>query len=229
MKNYVSALLIAIGLSLSGFFIYLGISNYSNKDRMVSVRGLSERQVLADKATWSLSTTITGNDVEPLYEQLEPQVQQVINFLKDRGFTDEEIVREAPTAYDRSDMYEWEKKRLYMDRYEATGHLTIVSKDVEKVRNLYLNQLDLMKAGVNISSYNCPSYEYMGLNDLKPAMVEEATRNARIVGEKFAKDAECELGRIINARQGQFEVDSDEILPHIRKVRVVTTIQYELK
>lgn len=229
MKNHLSALILAAGVALSGFFVYLGISDFSNKDRYVTVRGLSERQVLADKATWSLSSSLSGNDVESLYVRLEPRMQQVIEFLKSKGVTEEEIFRQAPTVYDRSDMYDWEKKRAYMDQYEVSGHLTIVSTDVEKIRNLYLNQLDLMQAGVTIETYNSPSCEYTGLNDLKPEMVEEATRNARIVGDKFAADAKCTLGSIRSARQGQFEVYSDEILPHLRNVRVVTTIEYYLK
>ena len=72
-------------------------------------------------------------------------------------------------------------------------------------------------------------YEYTGLNELKPEMVEEATRNARLVANKFAEDAKAKLGDLKSARQGQFEVESDDVMPHMRKVRVVTTMEYFLK
>ena len=97
-----------------------------------------------------------------------------------------------------------------------------------KVRQLQLRQLDLLHSGVILEN-SYISYEYTGLNELKPEMVEEATRNARIVASKFAEDADCKLGSIKSARQGQFEVESDEVMPHMRKVRVVTTIEYFLK
>lgn len=228
MKNQIWSILIGIGIALSGYFIYCGMDGFATKDRYVTARGLSERQVLADKAVWTISFEITGNQIEYLYEALEPKKEALVNFLKSNGINDEEIVFAPSTATDRSTWYEWEKKKDSMHRYELTGHMTIVSKDVEKVRQLQLRQLDLLHSGVILEN-SYISYEYTGLNELKPEMVEEATRNARIVASKFAEDADCKLGSIKSARQGQFEVESDEVMPHMRKVRVVTTIEYFLK
>ena len=93
---------------------------------------------------------------------------------------------------------------------------------------MQLRQLDLIRVGVVLDN-NYISYEYTGLNELKPEMVAEATVNARIVANKFAEDANAKLGNLKSARQGQFEIDSDEVMPHMRKVRVVTTMEYYLK
>jgi hypothetical protein len=74
------------------------------------------------------------------------------------------------------------------------------------------------------------SYEFTGLNDIKPEMIEEATKNAREVAEKFATDSNSKLGKIRNASQGQFSIsDRDANTPYIKKVRVVTTVNYYLK
>ena len=92
-------------------------------------------------------------------------------------------------------------------------------------------QIELMKDGVIISdeySYQT-QFEYTALNDIKPAMVEEATRNARAVAQKFAEDSDCKLGNIKQATQGQFSITSDETTPQIKNIRVVTTVKYELK
>lgn len=120
------------------------------------------------------------------------------------------------------------KRKGSVDQYVLTGHLNVVSSDVETVRKLQLRQLDLIHSGVVLEN-SYIQYEYTGLNDLKPEMIEEATKNARVVANKFAEDADCKLGSIKSARQGQFEVESDEVMPHMRKVRVVTTIEYFLK
>ena len=67
------------------------------------------------------------------------------------------------------------------------------------------------------------------LNDLKPEMIEEATKNARAVAEKFAEDSKSRLGKIKSASQGQFSVeDRDSSTPHIKQVRVVSTVEYYL-
>lgn len=228
MKNQIWALMIGLGVALAGYFIYCGIESFATQDRAVTVRGLSEREVLADKATWTISYNVTGNHLESLYSRLEPKKDAIVSFLKENGVTDEEIVLSPSTANDRSSWYEWEKKKAFTDQFELTGNMTIVSRDVEKIRQLRLRQLDLINKGVVLDN-NYVNYEYTGLNNLKPEMIEEATRNARVVGEKFAKDANCSLGSIKTARQGQFEVESDDVMPHMRKVRVVTTIEYYLK
>lgn len=228
MKNQLWSVLIALGIALSGYFLYLGIMSFTSKDRIVTARGLSEREVLADKAVWDISFDISGNSLESLYERLEPKKIALVQFLKENGISDEEIVYAPSSATDRSTWYEWDKKKGSVDQYELTGHLTIVSNDVEKVRQLQLRQLDLLHSGVILDN-SYITYKYTGLNDLKPEMVEEATRNARIVATKFAEDANAKLGSLKSARQGQFEVESDEVMPHMRKVRVVTTMEYFLK
>lgn len=228
MKNQLWSVLIALGIALSGYFLYLGIESFTTKDRVVTARGLSEREVLADKAVWNISFDISGNSLESLYERLEPKKKALVQFLKDNGISDEEIVYAPSSATDRSTWYDWDKKKGSVDQYKLTGHLTIVSNDVEKVRQLQLRQLDLLHSGVILDD-SYITYEYTGLNDLKPEMVEEATRNARIVATKFAEDANAKLGSLKSARQGQFEVESDEVMPHMRKVRVVTTMEYFLK
>ena len=74
------------------------------------------------------------------------------------------------------------------------------------------------------------SYEFTKLNDVKPQMIEEATKNARVTAEKFASDSESKLGKIKHANQGIFSiVDHDNNTPDIKRVRVVTTIDYYLK
>lgn len=228
MKNQIWSIIIAIGIALGGYFIYCGIGSFAGRDRYVGVKGLSEREVLADKATWNLSVNVSGNVLERLYPLLDPKMQTVVKYLKSKGVTDEEIIYRAPSFTDRSERYDWDKKKGLMDQYVVTGSLTIVSMDVEKIRQIHMNQLELLQLGVSLEA-SYLDYEYTGLNALKPEMVEEATRNARIVADKFAKDADCTLGSIRTARQGQFQIESDDVLPHKRKVRVVTTIEYYLK
>jgi hypothetical protein len=74
------------------------------------------------------------------------------------------------------------------------------------------------------------TYEFTGLNEIKPEMIAEATKNARKTAEQFAKDSDSELGKIRTADQGQFSInDRDQNTPWLKNVRVVTTIVYYLK
>lgn len=212
MKQHLGLLFVAVSIVIFGYFVKEAAIGMRNSDRTVSVKGLSERTVLADHVTWSLSTQVSGNDMVALYDQLEQKMTTLREFLRENGVTGEEIFDMAPSSEDRSSWYEWEKKKAYMDRFVLTGHLNVVSSNVEKIRKLHLRQSELLRKGVLLESF--PNYTYTGLAELKPEMVEEATLNARVVAQKFAKDAGCDLGSIKTARQGQFEVDSDDVLPH---------------
>ncbi|WP_298648547.1 SIMPL domain-containing protein [uncultured Proteiniphilum sp.] len=117
--------------------------------------------------------------------------------------------------------------------YNITSVITVTSGDVEKIRKLISEQTELLKQGVAITGgdyrYNT-LYEFTGLNDIKPQMIEEATKNARAAAEKFALDSGSKLGKIRNASQGQFTItDRDANTPYIKNVRVVTTVNYYLK
>jgi hypothetical protein len=111
-------------------------------------------------------------------------------------------------------------------------NVTVYSANVAAVRKLMSRLSELGKQGIVFSgdSFQAQTqYLYTRLNEVKPAMVEEATRQAREVAEKFAADSQSTLGKIRQASQGQFSVEArDQNNPHIMKVRVVSTVEYYL-
>ncbi|MBP3244211.1 MAG: SIMPL domain-containing protein [Bacteroidaceae bacterium] len=225
--------IIALGIVVLGFTVRSGIVTFKDRDRIVSVKGLSEREVKADKVIWPLVYKDLGNDPAEMYRQLEKKNQKIVTFLKSGGLTDSEISVNPPTIVDRqADNY---GNEIMNFRYKATSVITVTSPNVDKVRALMNRQAELMKQDIAIvgeeyGGSNSPSYEFTGLNKIKPEMVEEATKNARITAEKFASDSGSELGDIRSASQGQFSIESrDASTPFMKKVRVVTTLEYTLK
>lgn len=229
MKQIVSAALIGIGLIILGVFIYCGFNSFANKDRQVIVRGLAEKEVPANKVTWPLVIKTVGNDLQRLYSQITENNLTVVNFLKDNGITSEEISVGAPVIWDK-DAQTYNTDVPY--RYHITQVITVTSSKVDAVNQLIQRQADLLKLGVAPSSdyqYNT-TYEYTLLNDIKPAMIAEATHNAREAANKFAEDSHSRLGSIKSATQGQFTItDRDAFTPWIKNIRVVTTVSYTLK
>lgn len=230
MKNYVWPSIMAIGIALSGFFIYMGISKFSDRERCVTVKGLSEREVMANRVIWPMSISVTGNDLQPLYSELEEKKNDVIAFLKKGGVKEEEIFVASPSVCDNWEYGYEEAKKKNTPKYNLSIDVTVTSNDVPHILNMLQSQLDLLKKGVNISTSDYSlAYEFTDLASLKPEMVEEATKNARSVAEKFAKDAECSLGSISSASQGQFSIEDDYHRPCYKNIRVVTTVSYYLK
>lgn len=232
MKNLrFESVVIAIGLLLLGVFIERGISSFANKDRSVNVKGLAEMEVEADKVTWPLVYKSLGNDLVGLYEQINKSNKTITQFLKGKGIEEKEISINAPEIIDmKAERYNNQESSY---RYNVTSVITVTSDKVNLIRELISSQGELLKQGVAITSgdyrYNV-QYEYTGLNKIKPQMIEEATKNARQAAEKFAEDSDSKLGKIRNAYQGQFSItDRDANTPYIKKVRVVTTIDYSLE
>lgn len=228
----IEATILAAGLVLTGIILNAAINNFKDRDRVVTVKGLAEMEVQADKVIWPLMYKDLGNDLPSLYTNIQTKNKTIVDFLQGNGISQEEISVAPPEIIDmEAERYAAQTQHPY--RYNATSVITVTSDDVEKVRKLISGQTELLKQGVAISGgdyrYNT-LYEFTGLNDIKPQMIEEATKNARAAAAKFATDSGSKLGKIRNASQGQFSItDRDANTPYIKNVRVVTTVNYYLK
>lgn len=232
MKNWLfESIVLAVGIAVAGLFVKVGLSEFAARSRVVTVKGLAEMEVKADKVTWPLTYNVLGNDMVSLYNEIKETNGKITAFLKSKGIKDDEISVNAPEIIDtKADRYN-NTPQPY--RYNVTTVVTVTSKQVDLVRKLINEQSELLKQGVAITSgdyrYNV-SYDYTSLNDIKPQMIEEATKNARTAADKFAKDSGSKLGGIQRASQGQFTIsDRDPNTPYIKQVRVVTTIDYSLE
>lgn len=228
----VVAVIVALGMCCMGGFIKCGIERFKTLDHKVTVKGLSEREVPANKVTWPLMYKELGNDPSAMYELIEQKNQKVVGFLKKAGLTDSEISVNPPTIRDRqADNY---GNEIMNYRYKAECVITVTSTNVDKVRQLMSRQSELMKQGIALVSEeygdNSIRYDFTGLTDIKPEMVKEAMANAKATAEQFARDADARLDGVITAQQGQFSIeDRDATTPYIKRVRVVNTVEYAIK
>ncbi len=225
-RQWMPALLVAVAIGLAGYFIGQGFQSIANKDRVVSVKGLSTQDVNADFVVWPLEMTISGNDLATLTAQLKSKEQIVRRFFLAKGFEEAEIKSGNTSIEDNwANYYE----RRPDNHYSIHSTMVISTHKVDLVIASQGTQAELLSQGVILNSYKWNTdYQFNGLNELKPVMIEEATKNARAVAQKFADDADCRLGSIMRANQGQFSVVSDEYQPWIKHVRVVTTVDYAL-
>lgn len=235
LKDYqllLAAIAVALGLCYLGCSLGSSIERFKTLDRHITVKGLSEREVPANKVTWPLMYKELGNDPSAMYELIEQKNKKLVAFLKTAGITDNEISVNPPTIRDRqADNY---GNEIMNYRYKASCVITVTSTNVDKVRQLMNRQSELMKQGIALVSEEYGdqsiSYEYTGLNDIKREMVEEAMKNAKATAEQFASDANSTLAGVITAQQGQFSIeDRDANTPYIKKIRVVNTVEYAIK
>ena len=227
MKNSLSALILAAGIALAGWFVYQGTVRIANKDRAVAVKGLSTRDVQADFVVWPLQFAVQGDDLSALYNSMNKTRDEVKSFLKSKGFVEEDLRTGSTSVEDQWSGY-YSRRPDY--RYKLSSTIVVATKNVELVSKTNGLESELLQRGIILNSNEWSiDYQFNGLNELKPEMIEEATKNARAVAMKFAEDAGCDLGSIRHANQGQFSIESDNFQPWIKHVRVVTTVDYFLK
>jgi uncharacterized protein len=230
----VGLLFLALGVAVGGYFVGNMMYKMKVATNIATVRGLAEREVKADVASWSVNFEASDATLATAYEAANASKEKVITFLKDAGFADADVTPNALTVYKREDREA--NGRLLATTYQISGSVIVRSADVDKVAASIQKVGDLVGQGVLISS-SYPQYFYTKLNDIKPEMLGEATRNARTAAEQFAKDANAKVGNINNAVQGAFtlsprdagENQGDEASSMFKKVRVVTTISFYLE
>lgn len=221
---------ICAGLIVMGLIISSSVIRFKEYERVVVVKGLAEREIPADVVVWPISFTAASNDLTDLYTSMEANTRQIISYLLASGFTMEEITATAPVITDKL-AREYGSQEVSM-RYAAAQVITVYSDKIDTVRASQGNVAELGKKGIALggNEYNQQTqFLFTKLNDIKPAMIEEATRNARAVAEKFASDAKSQIGKLKRANQGQFTIeDRDTNTPYLKKIRVVSTVEYYL-
>lgn len=227
--KFYAGIAVMVGLIVSGVMLPVAVKQFRMADRTVAVKGLCEREVAADKVIWPIMYKTVGNELTQLYTEIESKNKVVEEYLKNGGIPSEEISVSAPKVSDKYTQEYGSNDRTY--RYVATSTITVCSKDVDKVLSLINSQNVLIKKGIAPENdWDCKTvFSFESLNEIKPEMIQEATKNAREVALKFAQDSQSKLGKIKSASQGTFTIeDRDASTPHIKKVRVVTGIVYYL-
>jgi len=222
--------ILAAGLMVGGFALGDGLRRAHRADRAVTVRGLAERNVIADLATWTIAYSATAGDLAGAQAGVDRDTVQIRAFFKDLGFPGDAL---QPTGVNVS-----QSSDQGVTRYTVRQRISLRSNDIKRAEAAVRRQFDLVKRGVMLDEGSGMAYTFTRLNDIKPAMVAEATRDARAAAEQFAKDSGSQVGAIKSATQGYFSIDSRDgdsgggwgvaDTPY-KKVRVVTTVDFYLK
>ncbi len=225
-NKIVEALIIAASIVVFGLCMKGGIDNFVNKDRKVTVKGLSEREVQANTVTWPISTTVLGNDLSQLYNNANSTSEVILKYLTDNGISRDEVTINPYTVNDRNANQWSENKSNY--RYDIHVSMTVKTGKVDAVRQAFSNSGELVAKGI-IFDGNWVNYDYTEFQDLKIDMMKEAIKNAEEAARQFSDNSDSHLGGILQATQGQLSIeDRDETTPYIKKIRVVTTVTYAL-
>jgi uncharacterized protein len=235
----IAALIVALGIALGGLFAGAGFARGRAADRFVTVKGVAEREVQADLALWPLRVAAADNDLAAAQATVSRSLAKIRTFLQRNGIdTTQAELQEVSVTDNFAQSY-----RAPGDaptRYIVRQTLMVRSTQPATVRAASQRVGELVSAGVVLSSEEYrgggPTFLFTKLNDVKPAMIAQATSNARDAAEQFATDSRTSLGGIRQANQGVFLILPRDPAPGISEessvnkiVRVVSTVEYFLK
>lgn len=223
-----TALIAAAGMVAGGYLLGDGLLRAKEADRAVTVRGLAERNVTADLATWTISYSASSGNVAEAQDKVRRDTAAIEAFFKELGFPADAL---QPTGANVSSY-----TNNGFTTYTVRQRMALRTNDVARARRAVAKQFDLVDRGVFLEEGSNIAYTFTRLNAIKPEMVAEATRDARASAEQFAKDSGADVGSIRNATQGYFTIESRDgdaegwgvsDTPY-KKVRVVTTVDFSL-
>lgn len=225
-----SASVLTIGLIAGGYLLGNGLVRAKEADRSVTVRGLAEKNVTADLATWTIAYSATAEDLATAQASVDEDSTAIRGFFKEVGFPADEL---APTGVNVQQF-----TNNGTTKFTVRQRMTLRSTDVKRAQSAVKRQFDLVRRGVVLEEGSGMAYTYTKLNDIKPVMVADATKDARASAEQFAKDSGTSVGAIKSATQGYFEINARDgdsgggwgvSDTPFKKVRVVTTVDFYLR
>jgi hypothetical protein len=235
---FIAALLVlATGIGFAGTMVSNGLKEFRSYDRFVTVKGLATRDVTADLALWPLAYTETGNDLAALQDLMDTRTKTIMAFLLKNGISADKTEMQQLNVQDLL-AQSYRQEGAAQSRYILTQTVMVRTEDIKAVAKAAQDLGSLVRQGVVLAQtgYNGPTYLFTKLNDIKPAMIAEATQNARDAAAQFAKDSGQGVGEIRSANQGLFQIlprDETYTVPEPQQmnksVRVVSTVDFYLK
>ena len=228
----IAALVLGIAIIAGGYLLGDGLRRARMADRAVTMRGLAERDVTADLATWTLSFTAQGSELGAVQGESDRDARTIAAFFSAAGFPANAVTDAGGSV------------NQYFDSNRGVTNVTVNRRvqlrttDVMRARRAYARQFELIRGGVAIQEGSGMQYIFTGLNAIRPRMIAEATRNAREGAQQFAQDSGTSVGGIRSATQGYFSIGAraGDVSEEgsggndspFQKVRVVTTIEFYL-
>jgi hypothetical protein len=238
-RTWLPAGLLALGLLGGGLLVGRGFTEARLGDRFATVKGVAERDVEADLAVWTIQFSAGGNNLAEVQRTVARNQQLTMEFLQGHGIAPELVQIEGLRVTDAAaNPYQ---QGPISNRFAVTQTIIVRSEEPRRVQTASQDVGTLVEGGVVLVSGQeygpgGPTYLFRGLNDIKPAMLAEATARAREAAVEFANDSGSELGGIRRANQGVFEILPRDPAPGVteqnrieKTVRVVATVEYFLR
>ena len=204
-------LCLVVGLALGGYFVGKGAMRFRSDSRVVTVKGLVEREVKADQAVWTLGLRRASESLQDAHTRISADRDAAVAFLRKQGFAEDRDRAAAhahggqarpgvrPAAGRRPVPLRGDDLGGGEDRQRGPG-----GDRARRHRGAAQGRRDPGRRARGRSAN--PRYVVSKFNDLRPQLLADATKNARATAQQFAADSGAQVGVIRSANQGSIQI-----------------------
>lgn len=228
INNAGGYLFLMIGIIIASVIIAWGFGNIQDNSETITVKGYAEKQIKSDYAVWSITINARTGTLAETYTKLNGYKLKIKEYLQKNGFENNTITESSLNNFTLYD-YSATGVEVGVKGYQMSQNLSIISKDIEKIKTLSLSINNLLSEGIDFAS-NTPEYYISDIGKYKIEMLAEALRDAQARAQSIASSVGNKVGGIKSARQGIFQitaVNSNEISDW--GINDVTSIEKSIK
>lgn len=244
LASVIAGISMLVGLTIGGYFVGKGAARFRSETGTVTVKGLVEKEVKADKAVWELRFRRASGELTDAHDKIGSDRQVTVAFLKNQGFKDVEISQQPTRTVDKLAREYGQNQGTLRFRYVVTSSLLVTTTNINLVAKALGATEELLKSGVLLDGERedgtaNPRYTITTFNAIRPQLLAEAAKNARLTAQQFASDSGAQVGKIRSANQGSIQIfgtdGNDESAPYSptstpgKKIRVVSAFEFELR
>ncbi|MFQ6538216.1 MULTISPECIES: SIMPL domain-containing protein [Aphanothece] len=192
---------LATGLVVASSVLVKGLRRGNDT---ITVTGSSTERISSDFVDWTVEVAESAPSLQASYQQLQPQVERTLAFLRQQGIA-AEAISPQPIKSDKSDVRDSRTGALQSTTFTTRQPIRISSPDVAKVAAVARQIGALVGEGVPLT-INDPAYTYTRLPEKRVDMLAKATRDARLRAREIARQAGSRIGVITQADTGSFQI-----------------------
>jgi hypothetical protein len=188
--------------------VKVGSGFASRSDNGIVVTGSARTEAIADNAVWTLSVSLSRPNVSDAITKVGSDVAAVAKYLADGGIPAEALTLGPVSTYGQEEYVNGNPTGRILN-YRASRDVTVRTKNVELVSKLSQGIGSILQSGVSVNNYG-PQYYISTLAELRPQLLEEAMKDAKIRAEAITKAVGGSVGVVTSVKSGVFQVTTPD-------------------
>ena len=202
----VSAVILALALGVGLTQVGTGFATRAGNG--ITVTGSAKTSAVADNAVWTLSVSLSSPTVGAAVKKVDSDVAALSSYLTQGGIAGDALTLGAVSTYANEEYVNGNSTGRILS-YRASRDVTVRTKDVQLVSKLSQGIGTLLETGINVNNYG-PQYYISNLPELRPELMSEAMKDAKLRAESLTKAVGGSLGSLANVKAGPIQITTPD-------------------